>query len=85
MLDEHHKPAAQDESDIVFQSTEENIFNRNDVNWRVFVIVRIKERVIEFNEFRFVMKNRDKNRILVGSFHFLRCFRFVIHSKILLF
>ncbi len=34
-------------------------FDCDDVNRRVFVIIRIKECVVEFNQFRLVVKNCD--------------------------
>ena len=70
MFHEYDESLVQYKGNVVFERAKQNVLDGHDVDGSIFVIISVKNGVIQLNELLFFVKDGDKNGILVVSFQY---------------
>ena len=70
MFHEYDESLVQYKGNVVFERAKQDVLDGHDVDGSIFVIISVKNGVIQLNEFLFFVKDGDENGILVVSFQF---------------
>ena len=70
MFHEYDESLVQYKRNVIFERAKQDILDGHNVNSGIFVIIGIKNGVIQLNELLFFVKDGDKNGVLVVSFQF---------------
>ena len=81
MFHEYDESLVQYKGNVVFERAKQDVLDGHDVDGSIFVIIGIKNGVIQLDELLFFVKDGDENGVLVVSFEF--CSYLVFHVLIL--
>ena len=70
MFHEYDESFVQYKGNVVFERAKQDVLDGYDVDGSIFVIISVKNGVIQLDELLFFVKDGDKNGVLVVSFQF---------------
>ena len=70
MFHEYNESLVQYKGNVVFERAKQDVLDGHDVDGSIFVIISVKNGVIQLDELLFFVKDGDENGILVVPFQF---------------
>ena len=78
MFHEYDESLVQYKGNVIFERAKQDILDGHDVDGSIFVIISVKNGVIQLNELFFFVKDGDENGVLVVSFEFCSYLVFLV-------